>query len=143
MDQSPWRIPTASPENGSRRTCSRAHRGTAGHDTGTLRTGRLAEVAGGAWGLRPRKAPLGARAQSAAGCCRADCHSLRRLHPASRFVRAPMDDSSHEKGDSPLFQRVNSKHVTHDAPPYVDFYTGERLAMCGTASGGEASRSST
>jgi len=54
-----------------------------------------------------------------------------------------MDDSSHEKGDSPLFRGVNSKHVTHDAPSYVDFYTGERLAMCGTASGGEASRVST
>jgi hypothetical protein len=41
-----------------------SNRGTAGRDTGTLRTGRLAKVAGGAWGLRPRKPPLGARAQS-------------------------------------------------------------------------------
>jgi len=63
--------------------------------------------------------------------------------PRVVFFRSPMDDSSHEKGDSPLFQRVKSKHGKHDGPPYVDFYTGERLAMCGTASGGEASRIST
>jgi hypothetical protein len=31
---------------------------------------------------------------------------------------------------------VNSKQATHDAPPYVYFYAEERLAMCGTASGG-------
>jgi hypothetical protein len=31
-------------------------------------------------------------------------------------------------------------YVTHTAPPYVDFYTGERLAMRGTAIGREASR---
>ena len=40
------------------------------------------------------------------------------------------------KGVSPLFQRVNSMHAPHAAPPCFDFYTGERLAMCGTASGG-------
>jgi hypothetical protein len=33
-------------------------------DAGVRRTGRLANVAGGAWGLGPRKPPLGARAQS-------------------------------------------------------------------------------
>jgi hypothetical protein len=33
--------------------------------------------------------------------------------------------------------------ATQGAPPYFDFYTGERLAMCGTVSGGEASRVST
>jgi hypothetical protein len=67
--------------------------------------------------------------------------------PHVAFVRAPTDDSSHptlpasrRKGVRPLFKRVNSKHAT---PPYVDFYTGERLAMRGTAIGREASRIAT
>jgi len=40
----------------------RSHRGAAERDAGVRRTGRLAKVAGRAGGLRPRKAPLGARA---------------------------------------------------------------------------------
>jgi hypothetical protein len=66
--------------------------------------------------------------------------------PHVAFVRAPTDDSSHQtapaslrKGVRPLFKRVNSKRITYATPPYVDFYTGERLAMGGTAIGREAS----
>jgi len=65
------------------------------------------------------------------------------LGPRIAPRRAPPHGDIYEKGDSPLFQRVNSQYVTHDDPLYIDFYTGERLAMCGTASGGEASRIAT
>jgi len=34
-------------------------------------------------------------------------------------------------------------HQGSSRTPHIDFYTGERPAMCGTASGGEASRIST
>ena len=70
--------------------------------------------------------------------------------PHVAFVRAPADDSSHQtepasgrKGVRPLFKRVNSKRITHATPPYVDFYTGERLAMGSTAIGSVPSRVST
>ena len=42
----------------------RASRGTGERDAGIPRTGRLAKVAGGTGGRRPRKPPLGARAHS-------------------------------------------------------------------------------
>ena len=76
-------------------------RDAVGRDRGMGRTGRLADVAGGAGGLRPRKPPLGARAQSpvvavlaivtryaAPSPCRAPPHPSTRKHP--RECRDPV-----------------------------------------------------
>ena len=54
--------------------------------------------------------------------------------PPHRVPPHPSIRPHPQKGDSPLFQRVNSQNVTHDTPPYVDF-TGGRLAMGSTGSG--------
>ena len=70
-----------------------AHRSPTGRgkkrDAGVLRTGRLARVAGGAWGLRPRKAPLGARANRPVVAVMAACHSHAAEPPYRAFFRAP------------------------------------------------------
>ncbi len=55
---------------------------------GVLRTGRLASVAGRAGGLRPRKAPLGARANRG-GLLSRRLSLTRRLRPISRLFPRP------------------------------------------------------
>ena len=114
----------------------RAHssRGTAERDTRTLRTGRLANVAGWTGSLRPRKPPLGARAQSAVVALMAACHSLRRWVPASRSAAPLHTPTSKKKGSDPFSEGLRLR-TSPTLPPYVDFYTGERLAMGGTAIG--------
>ena len=49
--------------------------------------------------------------------------------PHVAFFRAPMDDSSHEKGDSPLFERVNAPCVTRD-PLRTSTSTQENGSRC-------------
>ena len=112
-----------------RRTCSQVHRVSDKRDTGLRRTGRLAEVAGGAWGLRPRKAPLGARAQSARGCFRADCHSLRRLHPISRLSEPLWTTPHTKKGTVPFFKGLIPS-TSHTTPLRTSTSTQENGSRC-------------
>jgi hypothetical protein len=143
------------PENGRRRTCSQVHRGSDKHDTGLRRTGRLAKVAGCTGGLGPRKPPLGARANRS-GLLPDRLSLTRRLHPMSRLseplrttphtqqsqLPAPLHTpTSTKKGSDPFFKGLILR--TSHTPPYVDFYTGERLAMGSTAIGSAPSRVST
>ncbi len=79
-------------ENASRR----AHRGAGEHDAGVQRTGRLAKVAGGAWGLGPRKAPLGARANRG-GLLSCRLSLTRRRTPTSRSP-APLHTETSASG---------------------------------------------
>jgi len=80
------------------------------HDTRFRRTGRLAKVAGGTGERGPRKPPLGARANRRwLLSWPLVTHTPTPPHVA--FPKAPPHDSSQQKarkGDSPLFQRVNS-----------------------------------
>jgi len=117
------------------------HRGTAEHDRGLRRTGRGAHRFTGArtnttrgcagrGGLQRWPERLGAWAtQAAPRSSRQSGLVARRpivthtpTPPHIAFVRAPMDDSSHQtvpasrrKGARPLFRRVTSPNVAHEA----------------------------
>ena len=138
---------------GARRDTTREPCGRVGVLTGSPGLGQTrhgvapdgAPCKGGRRGLGP-EATQGAPRSSrpiGGGCCRADCHSLRRLHPISR-LSDPLWTTPHtKKGNSPLFQRVKSKHATHDAPRTLTS-TQENGSRCAAQRvGGEASRIAT
>ena len=118
----------ASPENGTRRTCSQVHRGSEKHDTGLRRTGRLAEVAGGAWGLRPRKAPLGARANRS-WLLSCQLSLTRRLHPMSRFSDPLWTTPHTKKGTVPFFKGL-SLSTSRTTPLRTSTSTQENGSRC-------------
>jgi hypothetical protein len=99
------------------------------------------------WGRGPRKPPLGARANRS-WLLAGRLSLTRRLHPMSRLSE-PLRTTPHTKqcqpregkGSAPFFKGLTLR--TSHTPPYVDLYTGERLAMGSTAIGSAPSRVST
>jgi hypothetical protein len=106
---------TARSENGSRRTCSEQP-GHGGTRRGTSADGTPCKGGRRDWGRGATQGAPRSSRQSAVAAVLAACHS----HAAEPPHRAP---------PCPSIRQWGTHHVPTD-PPYVDFYIGERLAMC-------------